>query len=126
LIAAATVLLVVAFGVLVYGCERYYRGPSDAALLGRWAVSIQDDTTFYYDFRRDHTFRVLSTDQTSVVVAGHWYAGGERVYLRFPHDQPFAGRELIIWQIVDISPEAIQFRLLSDGEVHIYPKVAGG
>jgi hypothetical protein len=126
MIATASALLVIAFGALVYGYERYYRGPSEDALLGRWAAYIQNDTTFYYDFRRDHTFRVLSTDQTSVVVAGHWYAGGKQVYLRFPHDQPFAGRDLIIWQIIDISPEAIQFRLLRDGPVHIYPRVASG
>lgn len=87
LMVGAAALGLIAFGVLVYSYERYYRGPDDSALFGTWAdADPMWDGTVYYRLNSDHTFQFLGdfTDEQSMFMRGTWYAGGAVIYLRLP------------------------------------------
>src|SRR5207248_4410687 len=78
LIASATVLTVILGCALIYGYERYYRGPSAAALYGTWQdMTPAIDSITYYRFKPDGTFDLMadSMGEVFVVVTGTWYAG---------------------------------------------------
>src|SRR5436305_12068475 len=83
-IIAITLLSLVVGGALIYGYERYYRGPSESAFYGTWEATLNEDSTVYYEFRPDHTFLVFGSpalDEESFLVKGRWYAGGPNMYL---------------------------------------------
>jgi hypothetical protein len=45
LIVGSVVLALASFGALVYGYERYYRGPGESAFYGTWLDPIFSDDT---------------------------------------------------------------------------------
>src|SRR5713101_2123311 len=101
IIAAAVTLAIVALGIFVYSYERFYRGPSQSALLGTWqdTTSAMDSET-YYRFKPDGTFDLLIGGMGELFVAatGKWYAGGSNIYLRFA-DETMEGQRPLIMHI---------------------------
>jgi hypothetical protein len=105
LIVSAVVLGVVVFGVLVYEYERYYRGPSDQILVGTWEDPWPDGS-IYYQLSANHDLR-LFVDNSDVLAAGRWYAGGNFVFMRWGFsDEPEVSHGLI-WRIDEILPNEI-------------------
>src|SRR5438045_7596756 len=102
LIIGSAVVALASFGALVYRYERYHRGPSESAFFGAWETTLED-STFYYEFKSDHTFLVFnspSMDEESFLVRGRWYAGGPKFYVRF-EEEHWAGRRRAVWTLVD-------------------------
>ncbi len=124
LIIGSAVAALAAAGALVYGYERYYRGPSDAAFFGVWETTLED-LTLYYEFKSDHTFFVFNSlvmDEESFLVRGRWYAGGPNMYLRHD-DEHWEGGRPEIWHLVDIQPDVFRIRFFSDNAIHVYTRV---
>src|SRR5437762_11832734 len=82
LIAGAVVVGLVAFSALVYGYERYYRGPDDSFFIGSWRgeANYTGSTCIGYRFKPNHTF------EGECEPSGKWYAGGDLLYLRVRFD----------------------------------------
>ena len=124
IIVAATFGGLLVCGALIYGYERYYRGPSESAFFGMWETTLED-ITYYYEFKPDHTFLVFNSptmDEESFLVRGRWYAGGPKMYLRHD-DEHWDGRRPEIWHLVDIQPDVFRIRFFSDSAIHIYTRV---
>lgn len=98
----------VSFGALIYGYERYYRGPGQEILYGTWTRVDAAGGGGHYDFRRDGTIVMLGDDGQPTDIKGKWYAGGPNIYVRFPARE-FLDRLFAVWHIVDISRD--QFRV---------------
>jgi hypothetical protein len=124
LIVAAAIVGLLVCGALIYGYERYYRGPSESAFFGTWETTLED-TIYYYEFRSDHTFLVfnsLAMDDESFLVRGRWHAGGPNVYLRY-QDEHWDARRPDIWHLVDLESDAFRIRYFPDSAIHIYKRV---
>jgi len=124
LIIGSAVVTLAALGAFVYGYERYYRGPSESIFFGAWETTLED-STFYYEFKPDHTFLVFNSpamDEESFLLRGRWYAGGPNMYVRF-EDEHWDGRRPEVWHLVDIQPDVFRIRFFSDSAIHIYTRV---
>ena len=53
---------------------------------------------------------------------GKWYAGGPNIYIRFPLEV-LRDRQLVVWHIVDISPNQFRVRAWRDDEPMIYQRM---
>jgi hypothetical protein len=114
-IVGVVVAAVVAFSALVYTYERYCRGVREADLVGTWTRVDPGTGGGHYEFRRDGTFVPLDDDGRPSSMKGKWYAGGDKIYVRFPPDDLFK-RQLAIWHIVDISKDQFRVRIWQDDE----------
>jgi hypothetical protein len=124
-IIAIALLSVLVGGALIYGYERYYRGPSESAFYGTWEATLNEDLTVYYEFRSDHSFLVFGSpelDEESFLVRGRWYAGGPNMYLRYL-DEGWDGRRPEIWHLVDIQSDAFRIRYFPDSPIHLLKRV---
>ena len=97
LIVSSAAVAVAAFGALVYGYERYYRGPDDSFFVGTWRGTIDynvGDIPAAFRFKPDHTFEGESQP------SGKWHGAGEFLYLRQELDDASGPYErLQIWHI---------------------------
>ncbi len=124
LIIGSAVAALASFAALVYGYERYYRGPSESAFFGAWETTLED-SIFYYEFKSDHSFSVFSSpsmDEESFLVRGRWYAGGPNIYVRF-EDEHWEGRRPEVWHLVDVEADVFRTRYFPDSAVHVYKRV---
>jgi hypothetical protein len=124
LIIAGTILAALVLSILVY---RYGRSPDQRVLVGTWEGQT-DDGRSQYTFKADSTFEVVDPDAPygpRTFAHGRWYAGGKFVYLRFQIKEPW-DRELLIWQIDDISSEHLQIHVARNGPVHAFTRVVHG
>jgi hypothetical protein len=122
LIVLAVLFGLIVFAGLVYSYERYYRGMREAALVGTWTRGGPRSGGLYYQFRRDGTLVVLDEDRQPTDIKGKWYAGGPNIYLRFP-SEVLRDRQLVVWHIVNISPDQFRVRAWRDGEIMIWHRV---
>lgn len=119
LIVGSAVLALALSAALIYGYERYYRGPSGAVFVGTWeARYVSDSAPYFFQFRSDHTFSVFARFEGALdpILKGRWYAGGPNIYLRFL-DEDFEGQRPWVWQIVEIQAEEFRIRRLPDTQV---------
>jgi hypothetical protein len=96
LIAASVFTGLVALSALVYGYERYYRGPNDSFFVGTWRgeASYTGETRIGYHFKPNHTY------EGEWEPSGKWYAGGDFLYLRERLDDSSGPYDrLEIWHI---------------------------
>ena len=126
LIIGSAVVVLAAAGALVYGYERYYRGPSEAAFFGIWETTDSDlDLPVYYEFRPDQSFSLGAGygGEFGLSFAGKWYAGGPNIYVRYDADQLGAGTRPEVWHIVDIQPNEFRVRFFSSSPIRVYKRV---
>ena len=124
LLLATVLIAIIAFAALVYAYERYYRGPSDSVLVGTWQCTSGCEYALYYQFGRDHNIQVMDDQDPSVVaVRGRWYAGGDFIYLRFFELPPGVQRTILIYHIVDITPDELRVRIWRDDPIRSYRRV---
>jgi hypothetical protein len=111
-------LAVVAFGALIYGYERYYRGPSDTILVGTWQMTMPYgmDSATWVKLGPDH-IAIWFSDS----IAGYqedfrsrWFAAGPYIYMRYE------GKRMI-WQIIEILPNELKLR--GAKQDHIFKRV---
>ena len=123
LITAAGVFSLAALGALIYSYERYHRGPTEAAFVGTWEVTLEfshivmpSGAPLYYEFRPDRTYRLfgmtpeLAPNERDVLETGTWYAGGDFIYLRLPWEQA-SYTALVPWHIDSMSPNEVQLHV---------------
>ena len=117
LIVGAAVLAVASSAAVIYGYERYYRGPDDSIFVGTWRGTIDyniDEIVGTYRFRRDHTFERGSEP------AGKWQGGGEFLYLRERVDdasEPYD--RLQIWRVDSITESELRMRSTDGVRAHL-------
>jgi hypothetical protein len=129
LIVSSIVVGVAAFSIAVYSYERYHRGPSDDALVGRWRFPPLGGGDMYFRLSPDHTFRVFSDEvaEKDSPLQGTWFGGGSFVYFiqpvfdrdGFPTDHP-----LYIWRLEGMSPNELHVRLNPDGVPRLVRRVS--
>jgi hypothetical protein len=110
LIVGTAVVAVGVFSALVYGYERYYRGPDDSVFIGTWRgeADYTGEQRIGYRFKPDHTF------EGEWEPSGKWYAGGDFLYLRLRLDDASGPYDkLQIWHVDSMTPTEI--RMQSDG-----------
>jgi hypothetical protein len=122
-IAVTVLVALIALAVVVYSYERYYRGPSDSALFGTWQCISGCEYPLYYTFGPDHNIRVSDDDASGVVTRGRWYAGGNFIFLRFTEPPLPIKRAILIYHIVDLTPDELRVRIWRDDEVRSYRRV---
>jgi hypothetical protein len=115
LIVVGVALCLLAFCAGVYVYERNYRGLRPSALVGTW----MGPSGLYYDFRLDGTLPVLDEDRQPTDIKGKWYAGGPNIYVRFP-PEILEDRQLVVWHIVDISPDEFRVRAWQNDQPMTY------
>jgi hypothetical protein len=137
LIAGGVLAGLILFSALVYCYERYYRGPDERALFGTWqcienCISKPYATFFEVDycFKPDHSFEVLSHEDSGRIAEGSWYAAGRFVYLRLPYlwfedaiPDGVTIREVFVWRIQDIGPNELRVQLWTDLPPRVYRRV---
>jgi len=119
------VLGLAALSSAIYAYERWYRGPSESALVGVWQDTLPAlDTITYYRFKADGTFDIIidGLGEISVFTTGTWYAGGHNIYWRLPAEL-VGQRRPLIWHIDDVSSNEIRVRSFKDGAVDIWKRV---
>jgi hypothetical protein len=120
LIIGSAVAALATCGALVYGFERYYRGPGQELLYGTWDF----DGVGYVEFNQNHTFSVFDEDEPhSPFVRGTWYAGGRFLYMGFPLSFRPNGNTLEVWRIADISSEQISVRYCQYCMEHVFQRI---
>src|ERR1700730_17405916 len=110
LIVGAAAVAVGLFSALVYGYERYYRGPDDSVFIGTWRgeADYTGEQRIGYQFKPDHTF------EGEWEPSGKWYAGGDLLYLRQRLDDSSGPYDrLQIWHIDSMT--STEIRMQSDG-----------
>jgi len=122
LLAFSVVLGLTIVVALVYIYERDQRGLREAALVGTWVHQPANNESLYYDFRRDGTLIVMDSAGQPTDTTGKWYAGGPNIYIRFPLEV-LRDRQLVVWHIVDISPDQFRVRAWRDDEPMIYQRM---
>ena len=122
LLAFSVVLGLTILVALVYIYERDQRGLREAALVGTWVHQPANSESLYYDFRRDGTLIVIDANGRAIDTTGKWYAGGPDIYIRFPLEV-LRDRQLVVWHIVDISPDQFRVRAWRDDEPMIYQRM---
>ena len=131
LIVCSGLFALVLSAALIYGYERYYRGPGEEMLYGTWKGGLDwHGSENWFEFRSDHTFSVWGRawfekpgSNPEFVTKGRWYAGGRFLYLRFPPGFRTDGGVLDFWHIDDISPQELRMRFWRDGGVHEFRRV---
>lgn len=118
LIVGAVVVAVGVFSALVYSYERYYRGPNDSVLFGTWRgeLGCLGENRTGYRFKPDHTYDwcLGCEDGESWGQAGHWFAGGDFIYLRIRVDEPSGPYDrLEAWHIDSMT--STELRMHYDG-----------
>src|SRR5438477_6023092 len=122
LLALSVVLGLTMLVALVYIYERGRRGLREDALVGTWVHQPANSESLYYDFRRDGTLIVMDANGQPTDTTGKWYAGGPNIYIRFPLEV-LRDRQLVVWHIVDISPDQFRVRAWRDDEPMIYQRM---
>jgi hypothetical protein len=124
LISGIVIAGVVALCSMIYAYERYYRGPSAAALFGTWEDATPASTG-YYRFKSDGTFDILTETlgEPHVITTGTWYAGGPNIYWRLPEDFVPEIRRPLIFHIIDISPNEVRVQSMRDGPIWTWRRV---
>jgi hypothetical protein len=117
LVIASAVVALAALGALVYGYERYYRGPSESVFIGTWQRSQAGDSATFVKFGADHTVVGFSDGIGGSMVdfRGSWFAGGTQIFLRYE------GR-MHVWKILNILPDEFQVHE-SSPDVSVYKRV---
>src|SRR3954465_11980635 len=111
MLASGIAVAVVACSVGIYTYERYYRGPSEEALVGTWqSVGAVDERRLKLQFRSGHAFTMFIDDYPSE--EGRWFAGGKNIYLR-AEDPSYT--MLIVCQIDDLSSGELRFHFAQRG-----------
>jgi hypothetical protein len=96
LIVGSVVFGLASFAALIYGYERYSRGPGQEILYGTWHSANCIDCTFDLTFFPDHTFISSGEGMGRYWIdnTGKWYADFNRILL-FPDrrdvDEPALG-----------------------------------
>ena len=117
LIVGSAVLALASSAALIYGFERYHRGPDDSIFVGTWRGTIDyniDEVDATFRFRRDRTF-----DRGSEPV-GRWQGGGEFLYLRERADdasEPY--HRLQIWHLDSITQSELRMRDTDGVRAHL-------
>jgi hypothetical protein len=130
LILTSIVVLLAAFSILVYSYERYYRGPSDAVLVGTWRFPPLGGGDTYFHLSSDHTFRAFSDElpEKDSPLKGTWFGGGNFLYFIrpvFDQDGFAIDQPLYIWRLESISPNELHVRLNPDGIPRTVRRVDG-
>ena len=107
---------------LVYIYEREHRELREDALVGTWVHQPANSESLYYDFRRDGTLIVMDSGGQPIDTTGKWYAGGSNIFIRFPLEV-LRDRQLVVWHIVDISPDQFRVRAWRDDEPMVYQRM---
>jgi hypothetical protein len=111
LIVAGAVVALAASGTLIYVFERYYRGPSDRALVGTW--QLEDgcvDCTHLITLEPIHNVIGFSDGlghENLLDYHGRWYAGGELLVIHYDNSEE---AQSIVIRIIDIAPDTIRVR----------------
>lgn len=121
LVVSGVVVALTAFGLLVYGYERYYRGPKQSALFGTWECTSGCYHHIYFRLNPDHNVQALADDGKTVVFRGRWYAGGDFLYLRFIGEDIPQKHPITIWRIDDLS--SVEMRIHSGDIIHTMTRV---
>jgi hypothetical protein len=122
LIVTSAALGLVLLAAVIYGYERYYRGPGEEAFYGTWLNPMFDsDEPQYWEFRPDQTFAIVMVTggEKWSIVEGRRYAGGPNVYLRFPAEFTGPSRPSVM-RIVDISSEQFSVRFPGQSRVYLF------
>ena len=112
LIAAGVLIVLAAFGTLVYVFEHYYRGPSDSILVGTW--ELQDgciDCTNLITLEPNHIaigFGDSIAGENQIEYRGRWYAGGQLIVIRYSDQERSVAS---YWKIIDIAPDMLRVRI---------------
>ncbi|HMJ06678.1 MAG TPA: hypothetical protein VK474_10520 [Chthoniobacterales bacterium] len=98
LVVTSAAVTIAAFSALVYGYERYYRGPDDSFFVGTWGGKIDYNVAEIgatFRFKPDHTSECESEP------TGKWHGGGEFLYLRTRVDRAWVSMPYTvqIWHI---------------------------
>lgn len=130
LIVSLAIVTLATFGALIYGYERYYRGPSEAAFFGTWQGTVDwHGNDWYFQFGADHTFSIWmrwledADKEPEFVAKGRWYAGGRFLYLRYSSEFRPDGPELDLWLIDDVSPQELRLKYWRNGGIHPFHRV---
>jgi hypothetical protein len=113
LIVASVAFALTALAALVYGYERYYRGPDDSVFIGTWRgeADYTGEQRTGYHFKPDHTF------EGEFEPDGKWWAGGEFLYLRLRLDDASGPYDrLEMWHIDSMTQT--ELRMHSNWGVH--------
>jgi len=83
-----------------------------------------------YCFKPDHSFEVLSHEESGHIAKGSWYAAGRFIYFRLPYlwfedDIPdgITIREVFVWRIQDIGLNELRVQLWTDKPPRVYRRV---
>lgn len=107
LIVVSAVMALAAFSALVYGYERYYRGPGQEVLYGTWHSSACIDCTFDLTLFPNHTF--ISSGESmgryGINDTGTWYADFNRIFLQRRDADEHA---LVIMKLSDVTGKELK------------------
>jgi hypothetical protein len=118
LIVGSVVLALASFGALIYGYERYHRGPDDSFFVGTWRGQFEKSSSGNYlpgyHFKADHSFDEISRFSDGSEIsgpAGKWFAGGDFLYLRLRLDDPSGPYDkLEAWHIDTMTPTELHMQ----------------
>lgn len=107
LIVGSAVLALALSAALIYGYERYYRGPGQEILYGTWHSSACIDCSFDLTLYPDHTF--ISSGESLgrywVNDTGTWYADFNSIFLR---RRDADERALVIMKLSDVTDKELK------------------
>src|SRR5215471_15701973 len=112
LIVAGVIVVLIAFSVIVYSYERYYRGPDESIIVGTW--QMEDgciDCTNLVALERNHNVIAFSDSlagENKIEYRGRWYAGGQLIVIHFWDNEHSGGT---YWKIIDIARDALRVRI---------------
>ena len=132
LVVVGVVLALILLSTLIYSYERYYRSPTESELYGMWAPHPTYTASVDYEFRPDGVLNLLLENCTPATdIKLKWYVGGRNIYLRSPeawknvdrNGRVIGYKQLVVWHILDISPNEIRVRGSPDDEVIVLKRV---
>jgi hypothetical protein len=126
LLIASVATGLAAFALLIYGYERYYRGPGQEALVGVWECTAGClSEHFYLRFEPTHNVEAWSKEgEYKASYRGRWYAGGDFLYLRFIGEDIAQRHPITIWRIDDLT--TTEMRLRSSDITHTMTRITSG
>ena len=106
-IVGSGVLAVVLSAALIYGYERYYRGPGEEVLYGTWQGSGCIDCSQELTLYPDHTFISSgeSLGQYTIYDTGTWYADLNTIFLRRRNADEGA---LVLMKLADVTDKELK------------------